>query len=254
MGTDNRHIVVIAFQYSVVVKGIERKLADSGYRVTLLKEDFDRLEAHLKSPELFILYLPTDIVTDRGKLKLLSNMSEKINSSGGCMILIGDSKFHDELISELPILHGEKWLNRPVDVSALPVTIEEALKGSVKNAALKKILIVDDDPSYARMVSEWIKGTYQTFIVTAGMQAITFLLKHEVDLILLDYEMPVVDGPQVLQMLRQEEATSHIPVIFLTGVGTREGVQRVMELKPEGYVLKSTTRADLLLYLQEKLS
>ena len=73
------------------------------------------------------------------------------------------------------------------------------------------------------------------------------------DLILLDYEMPVVDGPQVFQMLRQEPATRNIPVIFLTGVGTREGVERVMALKPDGYVLKSTTKSKLLESLREKL-
>ena len=71
--------------------------------------------------------------------------------------------------------------------------------------------------------------------------------------ILLDYEMPVVDGPQVLQMLRQEPATQKIPVVFLTGVGTREGVERVMALKPDGYILKSTTKDKLLEYLGEKL-
>ena len=84
------------------------------------------------------------------------------------------------------------------------------------------------------------------------MQAITFLLKNEVDLILLYYEMPVVDGPQVLQMLRQEPATANIPVVFLTGIGTRESVARVMSLKPEGYILKSTTREDLLAFLDGK--
>ena len=63
---------------------------------------------------------------------------------------------------------------------------------------------------------------------------------------MLDYEMPVVDGPQVFQMLRQEQSTKHIPVVFLTGVGTREGVERVMALKPDGYILKSTTRDSLL--------
>ena len=117
----------------------------------------------------------------------------------------------------------------------------------------KRILIIDDDPSYASMVREWIKDTYKTDVVTSGMHAITFLLKNPVNLILLDYEMPVVDGPQVLQMLREEEATSNIPVIFLTGNGTKEAVTRVMELKPEGYVLKSTTRDDLLKYLSKKL-
>ncbi len=109
---------------------------------------------------------------------------------------------------------------------------------------------MDDDPSYAKMVREWIKDTYRTDIVTAGMQAISFLLKvpedEPVGLILLDYEMPVVDGPQVLQMLRQDPATDSIPVVFLTGNGTKEAVSRVMELKPHGYILKSTTRDDLL--------
>ena len=75
----------------------------------------------------------------------------------------------------------------------------------------------------------------------------------KVDLILLDYEMPVVDGPQVLQMLRQEPATEKIPVIFLTGIGTKEAVSRVMALKPDGYILKTTPRGDLLGFLQKKL-
>ena len=107
-------------------------------------------------------------------------------------------------------------------------------------------MIVDDDPAYAKMVREWIKGDYQVNVVTAGMQAISFLLKEKVDLILLDYEMPIVDGPQVLQMLRSEPETKDIPVVFLTGVGDRESVTRVMELKPSGYILKSTTREALL--------
>ena len=49
---------------------------------------------------------------------------------------------------------------------------------------------------------------YKTDIVTTGMQAITFLLKNPVDMVLLDYEMPVMDGPQVLQVLRQEGCNS----------------------------------------------
>jgi CheY-like chemotaxis protein len=113
----------------------------------------------------------------------------------------------------------------------------------------KHILIVDDDPSYAKMVREWIKDHYQVSIVTAGIQAITFLAKNPVDMILLDYEMPVVDGAQVLQMLRQEPSTQNIPVIFLTGVGDKEQVERVLRLRPTGYILKSTTKEKLLDYL-----
>ncbi|MBR4718635.1 MAG: response regulator, partial [Lachnospiraceae bacterium] len=145
------------------------------------------------------------------------------------------------------------WIDRPIEMDVLSPAIENAISGPGVSGGKKRILIVDDDPSYAKMVREWIKDVYQTDIVTAGMQAITFLLKNRVNLILLDYEMPIVDGPQVLQMLRQEPETKDIPVVFLTGVGTKESVQRVMALKPTGYILKSTSRENLLTYLKDKI-
>ncbi len=54
-------------------------------------------------------------------------------------------------------------------------------------------------------------------------------------------------------MLRQDPATKDIPVVFLTGVGTKEEVLFAMALKPDGYVLKSTTRDDLLGYIRRIL-
>ena len=64
-----------------------------------------------------------------------------------------------------------------------------------------------------------------------------------------DAEILVVDGPQILEMLKSEPELADIPVVFLTGVGTRESIERVMALKPSGYILKSTTREDLLKFL-----
>ena len=48
----------------------------------------------------------------------------------------------------------------------------------------KSILIVDDDPIYAKMVREWTKDYYQAFVVVSGEQTIRFLTKHTVDMIL----------------------------------------------------------------------
>ena len=58
-------------------------------------------------------------------------------------------------------------------------------------------------------------------------------------MILLDYEMPVCDGKQALEMIRSDKDVADIPVIFLTGRGDRETVEKVMELKPERYLLKT---------------
>ena len=140
------------------------------------------------------------------------------------------------------------WLNRPIEIHQLTDAIE-GLLSSDKVSIQKKILIVDDDAAFAKMVRGWLKDSYEISIVTIGIQAVTFLMKHPVDLILLDYEMPVADGPQVLEMLKSDPETADIPVVFLTGISTRESIERVLALKPAGYILKSTTKKDLLKYL-----
>nr|MCR5100441.1 response regulator [Butyrivibrio sp.] len=78
-----------------------------------------------------------------------------------------------------------------------------------------------------------------------------FLAKNMVDLILLDYEMPVTNGPQVLEMLRSEPSTSTIPVMFLTAKGDKESVLKVVALKPEKYLLKTMPPAELISTIDE---
>ena len=78
-----------------------------------------------------------------------------------------------------------------------------------------------------------------------------YIADNKPDLILLDYEMPVTSGPQVLEMIRSETKTDTIPVIFLTGKGDRESVLKVLALKPDGYLLKSMDKAALLKSLEE---
>ena len=200
-----------------------------------------------------VFYLPGDIMDDMVKRGQMEKMIKVVRDRGRNAVIIGEAKYHNDLVAAIPWISDYTWFDRPVDMNKFADAVEYNLTAPALIKEKKRILIVDDDPSYASMVREWIKDSYQTDIVTAGMQAITFLLKKPVDLILLDYEMPVVDGPQVLQMLREEAATSHIPVIFLTGNGTKEAVSRVMELKPSGYILKSTSKDNLLNLLKSKL-
>ncbi len=252
MEAKGKYIVILLYQYSVVVKGIERRLKDAGYLVDVV-EDFNQIPNMTFMTDVFLLYLPTDIMDHEDMLGSFTKVCASLNEKQSKVITIGETQYQRELKAKVPALNAYMWLNRPVEMDVLIPAIEKVNAEGNISSEKKRILIVDDDPSYAGMVREWIKEEYQTDIVTAGMQAIKFLLKHKVDIILLDYEMPIVDGPQVLQMLRQEEATANIPVIFLTGIGTKEAVSRVMSLKPDGYVLKSTTRDNLLKFLHEKL-
>ncbi|MCR5702076.1 MAG: response regulator [Lachnospiraceae bacterium] len=254
---NNMKIVLVSYQHSVVVRGIENNLKELGYAVATTGNNPAEIRPHCDNTNVFILYLADDILGDYTKVRDTSKITDYIREKGQNMIVIGEKTIHDDCISAIPVLREYIWLNRPIETDTLVTAIKNASErktsshdDSSSSNSLKRILIVDDDPAYAKMVRTWLKDMYQMSIVTAGMQAITFLMKNKVDLILLDYEMPVVDGPQILEMLKSEPETAGIPVIFLTGVGTRESIERVMALKPAGYILKSTTREDLTKYLK----
>ena len=248
------NVAVVQYQYSVVIKGIERKLKDMGFNVAELAGGYDEIRRNLDRSEIFIFYLPRQSIDDRVLLKDLVMICDLIQDRGREIFVIGEEIDHSKVVQMIPSLSKSRWYVRPVDVELLATDIEKAVTDMRAQSDRKRILIVDDTPSYAGMVREWLKDRYKVDIVTAGMQAITFLMKNPVDLILLDYEMPVVNGPQVFQMLRQEVTTKDIPVVFLTGVGTKEEVKKVMELKPDGYILKSTTKDQLLGYLSGLLT
>lgn len=252
-----KRVVIVMCKYSVVVKGIERKLKELGCKVSILTQDDDKMPKFYKEKEsvLFIFYLPNDIMEDVVKFNWLEHIYGQIHDlECDCeVIVIGDKSERDDLTGRIFGMLHVGWLDRPVKMEELELAVTEGVLPDVEGKDKKHILIVDDDPSYAKMVREWLKDKYQVSIVTAGIQAITFLARKSVDLILLDYEMPVVDGPQVFQMLRQEPSTQNIPVVFLTGVGGKDQVERVLKLKPNGYVLKSTTKEKLLDYLKSKV-
>jgi CheY-like chemotaxis protein len=253
----DKNIAIVMFQYSVVAKGIEKKLTDLGYHVDIISDGFDRMKTFVSSIGLFMFYLSEDITGDFKKTRLLFDMMNTIGEAGCKMISIGEEKFRSNYFKEVPEIRNYVWLNRPLNLDQLGAVVEGVLSGELVGGHSKRILIVDDDPSYAKIVREWIKDDYRVDIVNAGLQAMTFLLKNgqdnPVDLILLDYEMPVLDGAQVLQLLRQELVTRNIPVVFLTGNGTKEAVAKVMALKPSGYILKTTGKEALLEYLRNKL-
>ncbi len=102
----------------------------------------------------------------------------------------------------------------------------------------QKILIVDDSMTIRQGMKQLLCEDYEVALATSGMSAIRALSLDRPDLVLLDYEMPVCDGKQVLEMIRSEEDFADIPIIFLTGRTDPETVRKLVSLKPDGYLAK----------------
>ena len=116
----------------------------------------------------------------------------------------------------------------------MPAEVAAELARPVK----KHILVVDDNPMMLKVIKESLRDKYEVATAINGKIARKYLTNKSVDLILLDYEMPEENGPEVLEKLRQDEATKDIPVIFLTGVKDKSKIQKVLQLRPQGYLLK----------------
>lgn len=124
--------------------------------------------------------------------------------------------------------------------NALSMVRDFLEKNNEENALRKKkIMIVDDSEFIRNKITELLEADYDMLAADSSISAIKMIAINRPDLVLLDYEMPVCNGVQTLEMIRSDADIADIPVIFLTGRGDRESVQKAMSLKPEGYLLKT---------------
>ena len=90
-------------------------------------------------------------------------------------------------------------------------------------------------------------------IAVSAEQAFKSIARNMPDIILLDYEMPFVNGVEVLNQLRANSNTKDIPIIFFTGSSDREVVERLVGLKPDGYLLKPPNKKRMLSIIERTL-
>ena len=100
------------------------------------------------------------------------------------------------------------------------------------------ILVVDDDPTNLRFLNEILKEDYQPRIAPSGARALEYLRNKTPDLILLDVEMPEMDGYEVIRAIKGNPQLKDIPVIFLTGQEGRDKEQEALDLGAVDYILK----------------
>ncbi|MGB0954643.1 MAG: response regulator [Panacagrimonas sp.] len=109
------------------------------------------------------------------------------------------------------------------------------------------VMIVDDVPANLAMLHDALEDAgYSVRVATGGRQAIASAQIEPPDLFLLDCKMPGIDGFQTCRRLKQELATRHIPVIFMTGLSDSDHVLRGFECGGADYVTKPIRPREVL--------
>lgn len=142
------------------------------------------------------------------------------------------------------------------DAQLLLKEMDALLEGGEKQTAEQKkkhILVVDDDSGVLKLVNTYLGHQYNIATAINGKVAMKFLEKKKADLVLLDYEMPGESGVQVLEKIRNDARFKDLPVVFLTGVSSKERIREVLALGPQGYLLKPINTERLSSTLKEIL-
>ena len=115
------------------------------------------------------------------------------------------------------------------------------------------VLIIDDNAILLRTVKEMLERDFDVRIATSSEQAFKSFEIRIPDIILLDYELPEMNGEETLKILHKDKLTMHIPVIFLTSSSDRRIVTKLLSLNPDGYVIKPPKKAVIIDHIRRVL-
>lgn len=191
------------------------------------------------------------------------NVMRRALMQGNITTIVVTDESDEKLFMEYTELERVFFLSRPVSLFALYEKLSEIEKKLEEEKeqnlssfrefvnenmpGRKQILVVDDDSEQLIHIKEQLEEFYDVTCVRSGEAAFRFLAKKKCDLILLDYLMPMMDGPEVLRNLHDTKDWEDIPVIFLTGVTEKKKViQTLAELRPQGYLVKPSKKSEIV--------
>lgn len=236
------NVVIVSEVQSYLILSLKSWFEQAEYEVTMVKADINAINKIEETPAVMLLYVDENMLEE---LQALNFIKDKAAEGDIPLFVVGDL---DELNSVEKIISKNlirQRFQRPINVNEVVATISNYERKHGRQNK-KKILVVDDSGTMLRNVKGWLEETYQVSLANSAAMAIKAMSTNRPDLVLLDYEMPIVDGKQVLEMIRSEHDFADIPVIFLTSREDQETRDGAMALKPEGYLLKSMEPTEIV--------
>lgn len=167
----------------------------------------------------------------------LSIVKDLVDLIGGNVKLISEENNGTEFICTIP-LKPSKY-----DV-----------KNSSNEITLPKLLIVDDDTDIIRFVSSIFENTFEIIAAQNGAEGVELAKEHVPDIILSDVMMPIKDGLVLLEEVKTEDVTKHIPVVVFSSKASLESRLKGLEFGANAYIPKPFSPEELKLTLTNILT
>ena len=116
----------------------------------------------------------------------------------------------------------------------------------------ERVLVVEDNERSMKLFRDVLQATgYRTLEATTGGRAVELATEHAPDLVLMDIQLPDLDGSEALSRLRADERTASIPVLALTAQAMFGDRERFLAAGFDGYISKPVNVVDLLAVVRQ---
>lgn len=118
----------------------------------------------------------------------------------------------------------------------------------------KRILVVEDNDRNRRLLKILLESRgYEVIEAVTGEEAMRYLRDSKPDLILMDVQLPNVDGLELTRNIKNNPQTAHIPIVAVTAYAMKGDRERILEAGCDGYISKPIDTRKLILLVTETL-
>lgn len=234
-------IIFASGEYSYLSDMFKNQLSEKGCQIISIaaNKELKTIEDNIDG---IVIYCGKKILEDTRLLVYLKDVSE---GNRVPLFIISDKIEYETIKEYIPEILIAKIYEHPVNTREASAEIIQIIRHELF-IAKKKILAIDDNATMLRTIQDWLGNTYHVSVATSGLTAMKQLGISKPDLILLDYEMPVCNGKQMLQMLRSDEDCQDIPIVFLTNHSDTKDTIDIVQCGVQGYILKSSPAKEII--------
>ena len=187
-------VLLLANCSSYLVTGLCEVLKSRSIQIIELDSKQDGIKNVKGDAHAIVIYADASVI-ERNDLIIYAK--DYAAEKGIKIFIIGGPDELASLMQTLDVKDVEEKFTRPIDVVAVADKITNFVT-THNSLDRKSILAVDDSGVFLREINSWFAEKYKVTLVNSGLNAIKYLGSHRPDLILLDYEMPICNGKQVL--------------------------------------------------------
>ncbi len=201
-----------------------------GIKKSDLEKLFERFHKSENSSGIGLFFVKELVTTHKGSIEVESDLN-----NGTCFkvsLPIERKYYLESEIGEDNVMSS----NIPLSTT-IPIDKYEVDKQTPKEH-LNSILIIEDNDEMRQYLTKKFKHFYNVFTAPNGKEGVSIATKEMPDLIVCDVMMPVMDGIEATQNIRENFNTSHIPIILLTANSSEEKKIEGIEIGADDYITK----------------